>query len=1214
MDSDDEIQIIEDQDDTQATGDTEDNDSGHQEPLPKIKIDMTNIPTATCDDDDDELAGLGVTVYNQSQYEQGVMNQIDVALQRETPKSKGKKANDVIQETDFTTVDLTKIDHRPGIRPSTSRRDDTRSPSVSDSGEEWNPQDEIDLVSDEEEAEEEEGQFDDGDDDDGSDFDPEEDQKGKKRKRPVAKLKVKSVKKVKSSYEVEGEVEEQQSSSTEVQLKKHKKIKDDGNEICFRKRLKRYHDELLKEKQAKGCQGEEIDDFDIVDEENDFKVPHKIWSQLYPYQQACVKWLWQLHQACVGGIIGDEMGLGKTIQVIAFLAGLKCSKVDNFRETFKTLGPTIIICPATVMHQWVAEIHKWFPPLRVAILHSSGSYSGSKNTLIRLINKAKGILITTYSCINDYQDYLIPLDWHYVILDEGHKIRNPDAQVTLAVKRFRTPHRIILSGSPIQNNLRELWSLFDFIYPGKLGTLPVFNEQFSIPITQGGYSNASDVQVKIAFRCATVLRDTIKPYLLRRMKEDVKEIINLPGKNEQVLFCRLTDEQRKLYQSYLDTPEIKEIIKGSNQMFVGLINLRKICNHPDLFIGAKTLTNCKSSNLAALYSTKDGEDESESFGFYKKSGKMHVVDALLKLWQKQRHKVLFFTQGTQMMEIIEKYLKFKNYSYLRLDGSTAIGQRQNLISTFNSNKDIFIFLLTTRVGGIGVNLTSASRVLIYDPDWNPSTDMQARERAWRIGQEQQVTIYRLLTAGTIEEKIYQRQVFKQYLTNKVLKDPKQRRFFKTKDLYELFSLASDEGQTECSAIFAGTGSEVSRPQNSSKEKNKHKTNEAGTINNNEKQQQEQRGNKDKGASGNESERRSRERSSSTASVVLPPEKIEELRERAKRLSQMLAAKFNGKSSNGTGSVNQQSTLSIECSSESKKSNEKVADGGAGQLERTKYKDEEKVRSKESKSKKNSNYNNTLKVKQGVKFEGKRIKYLVKKNSLAGNSMEEQKSGKLSEKQDEYVLKKLFKKSSTAIHSAIQHDVIEAASNPDFALVEAEAEKVAEEAIEALKRSRTNCFPASSGIPNWTGASGSMRKQSNSSGKPSFGRGVANPPSSSSTGSSSNNNNNSNSISSSNLLGSIKMRNRVHAESPVDPFNGAPLDTDHNELLGDLRSFIAFQATRNGEAGTEEILNKFRHRIPTHQTPVFKALLWKICDFYRKPDGSGVWKLKYEFIS
>ena len=963
-----------------------------------------------------------------------------------------------------------------------------------------------------------------------------------------------------------------------------RKGRDDGDEKHYKKRMKEFNHQRHQEIADHGEDPWTF--FEEVDPEFGFKVPTVIWEKLFAYQQACVKWLWELHKSCTGGIIGDEMGLGKTIQVIAFLSGLHSSQVDNFRESFKSLGPSIIVCPATVMHQWVNEINTWFPPLKVAILHSSGSWgSKGKSSLIRSINKNNGILVTTYSCVNDYQEDLSAFDWHYVILDEGHKIRNPDAQTTLACKRFRTPHRIILSGSPIQNNLKELWSLFDFVVPGLLGTLPVFVEQFSIPITQGGYSNASDVQVKIAFKCATVLRDTIRPYLLRRMKDDVKDMIKLPNKNEQVLFCRLTNEQRDLYQRYIDSPEVKDIVRGSNQMFVGLINLRKICNHPSLFDGFKG-----ESNLVKLpvnqrkYKVKpiDPEpcDDSSQMEFHHRSGKMLVIESLLRIWKKQGHKVLLFTQGRKMLHILEKFLYLKDYTFLTLDGSTNISQRQSIINQFNQDKEIFCFLLTTRVGGIGVNLTSASRVLIYDPDWNPSTDMQARERAWRIGQESQVTIYRLLTAGTIEEKMYHRQIFKQYLTNRILKDPKQRRFFKTNDLYELFSLAKDSESTESSAIFAGTGSDVKveRKRKKSRKKDKKK----------------------------KRKRREEENDEETTSVDLdnisiPPDRVRELRERAKMLSQMLSKKF--------GQTNDETAQNI-------------AEDASRDLDK-KSKDESLPPPTSSGSSSTAEDD-----KKGIMFEGERISFLVKSDTTTrhadqvlkeaeekaevtssdGSSSDDENSKsrrrskskkkkrkenhRLSRKQDEYVLTKLFKnKDSSVIHSALQHDVIEGTNTQlpaDYTLVEAEAEKVANDAIKALKRSRSQCFSAVSGVPTWTGLSGKMKK---------------NPTSSDAKASSSKNDQ-----SSSSLLSVMRNRHRLEESSSTTL---PSVDTAHDDLLHDLRSFIAFQARTPGEASTQEVLDRFSQRLPSHQTPVFKAFLHKMCDFQRR-NGTGVWTLKQDF--
>ncbi|EJW81346.1 hypothetical protein WUBG_07746 [Wuchereria bancrofti] len=521
------------------------------------------------------------------------------------------------------------------------------------------------------------------------------------------------------------------------------------------------------------------------------------------------------------------MGLGKTVQVISFLRGLAFSCLEDRGFSFSGLGPVLIICPTTLIRQWLKEFRTWFPLCRVAILHSSGSFHGQSAQLIRkmVISRSDGsVLLTSYGTFAKNRKHLVDKIWHYIILDEGHKIRNPDAQITLAVKEIRTPHRLILSGSPLQNSLRELWSLIDFVYPGRLGALKSFMDKFSIPITQGGYANATAVQVRTAYKCACILRDLVSEdfieeiYIkkcigtlsrdfmercdqslsLKTLEKDVEMSIRLPTKTEQVLFCNITPCQRKLYEEYLSSRECDRILSGKMDAFVGLITLRKLCNHPDLVTGGPNKFNDYDATA----------DEEMDFGAPCRSGKMQVLKALLKLWKRQGQKVLLFSQSRQMLTILEKFVIQERYEYLRMDGTTAVRSRQLLVEEFNKNNEIFIFLLTTRVGGLGINLTGANRVVIFDPDWNPSTDIQARERAWRIGQERAVTIYRLLTGGTIEEKIYHRQIFKVFLSNRILVDPRQRRFFKTNELHELFCLGDSkilkkEG-TETAAILSGT--------------------------------------------------------------------------------------------------------------------------------------------------------------------------------------------------------------------------------------------------------------------------------------------------------------------------------------------------------------------------------------------------------------------------
>lgn len=606
---------------------------------------------------------------------------------------------------------------------------------------------------------------------------------------------------------------------------------DDGDELVYQQRLQNWVAQRSLARGKNQDNSEEKEEWHMPHPtipdavlDSKLRLPGDVYPSLFEYQKTCVQWLWELYTQKTGGIIGDEMGLGKTIQVISFLAGLHYSGLLD--------KPVLLVVPATVLNQWVNEFHRWWPPLRCVILHSIGSGmskssikseleleahleteegDGDSDISIRAANNqanakeivervlAKGhVLVTTYVGLRIYSKYILPHEWGYAVLDEGHKIRNPNSEISLTCKRIKTYNRIILSGTPIQNNLIELWSLFDFVFPGRLGTLPVFEQQFAIPINMGGYANASNVQVQTGYKCAVILRDLISPYLLRRLKVDVAK--DLPKKNEMVLFVKLTQYQQDLYEKFLGSEDVNAILGGRRNVLMGVDMLRKICNHPDL-IDREVLLRKRGYG----------------YGNPSKSGKMQVVKNLLQLWQFQGHRTLLFCQTKQMLDILEIFLvnlkrvdgEAKDtdgeFHYLRMDGLTPIAKRQQLVDTFNNNEFYHVFLLTTKVGGLGVNLTGADRVIIYDPDWNPSTDIQARERAWRLGQKKDITIYRLMTAGTIEEKIYHRQIFKTFLTNKILKDPKQKRFFKLNDLHDLFTLGDpDERGTETGDMFSGT--------------------------------------------------------------------------------------------------------------------------------------------------------------------------------------------------------------------------------------------------------------------------------------------------------------------------------------------------------------------------------------------------------------------------
>jgi DNA excision repair protein ERCC-6 len=522
-------------------------------------------------------------------------------------------------------------------------------------------------------------------------------------------------------------------------------------------------------------------------------VPAAIYRRLFDYQRTGVKWLWELHCQRSGGIIGDEMGLGKTVQLAAFLGALHASGLYK---------PSLIVCPATMLRQWQRELRTWYPRFKPSILHETGvsasAAGGSRRAREAMIGAVAasrdGVLLTTYEQLRLFRARLLSVAWGYCVLDEGHKIRNPDAEVTILCKQMPTVHRIVMTGAPIQNRLTELWSLFDFVFPGKLGTLPVFASQFSVPITIGGYANASALQVSTAYRCAVVLRDLVGPYLLRRLKADVA--LALPRKTEQVLFCPLTQPQRDAYRAFLASKDVEAILERRREALSGIDTLRKIVNHPDLLDRARA-------------------GGAPDYGNPERSGKLLVVTRILRLWHAQGHRVLLFAQTQQMLDILEDAVMAAGYAYRRLDGNTPVAARMRLIDEFNEQcaGDVFVFLLTTKVGGLGVNLTGADRVLLYDPDWNPATDAQARERAWRVGQTREVTVYRLITAGTIEEKVYHRQIYKQHLTDKILRDPKQRRFFKARELADLFTLdegaaAGDGGAGQTAELFAAVDGEI----------------------------------------------------------------------------------------------------------------------------------------------------------------------------------------------------------------------------------------------------------------------------------------------------------------------------------------------------------------------------------------------------------------------
>ena len=481
--------------------------------------------------------------------------------------------------------------------------------------------------------------------------------------------------------------------------------------------------------------------------------------------------------------------------------------------------PSLLIVPATLLGHWLRELRHWCPLLRSVVMHSTSQTvaDGASLRSVLLQCRAKhryDVIITTYEGIRLSTLYT-KQEWFYAILDEGGKIKNAKVGVSRACKQLRTVHRLLISGTPLQNNLKELWSLVDFVFPGRLGTIEAFVSSFVVPISRGIYSNATRQASSLGYQCSLMLQDSVSPFILRRLKKDVKK--ELPPKTEQVLSCLLSPLQEKKYLEYLQSEQVQSSLLGRVMPFKAIIRLRQICNHPVFYqslarMGAAREREPQPTRLrhvegmfyqpeyekkarkeeeeeeeAIDYDAVDWREWAHAFELTRRSSKMLVMNEVLHLWAKEGHKVLVYTQTVSMLNIIERYAKEQGFSFCRMDGSTPIVKRQALVDLFNGRADVFLFLLTTRVGGLGINLVGADRVILFDPDWNPSVDIQARERCWRIGQRRPVTVYRLITSGTIEEKIYHRQIFKTVLSNRVLGEGNDLCSFTSTNLNDLFS-------------------------------------------------------------------------------------------------------------------------------------------------------------------------------------------------------------------------------------------------------------------------------------------------------------------------------------------------------------------------------------------------------------------------------------------
>ena len=471
------------------------------------------------------------------------------------------------------------------------------------------------------------------------------------------------------------------------------------------------------------------------------KKPRNLKATLRPYQDSGLSWLKFIHDIGSGGVLADDMGLGKTVQTIALLLAVK-QEEKQIR--------TLIVAPTSVVTNWERELARFSPTLSVALWHGADRKEQAEAV------KEADVVITSYALLRRDEEFLSKLELTYAILDEAQHIKNPMSATAAAAKRLHSKRRLALTGTPIENRLSEIWSIFDFVSPGLLGPLDRFEQKYSRPIEAGDYKTAQR------------LRSTIHPFILRRTKSEVAK--DLPEKIETDQICDLTGEQRNVYMAVarevraqvLGEVERVGLAKSQIQILAGLTRLRQAACDPRLL------------GLPRDYSDED-------------SGKLVALRELISNAVEGGHKVLVFSQFVMMLKIIEKAMKEDSVPYEYLDGSTK--DRQSRVDNFQNNPSVPVFLISLKAGGTGLNLTAADTVIHFDPWWNPAVEQQATDRAHRIGQTKVVTAYRLVAAGTIEEKILLLKAKKRELVASVLSEDAggAKKLTKT-DLEELFAV------------------------------------------------------------------------------------------------------------------------------------------------------------------------------------------------------------------------------------------------------------------------------------------------------------------------------------------------------------------------------------------------------------------------------------------
>lgn len=549
----------------------------------------------------------------------------------------------------------------------------------------------------------------------------------------------------------------------------------------------------------------------------DYKIPIPISAELRSYQQAGVNWLVFLRMYGLHGVLCDDMGLGKTLQSICVVASDYYEKGNKYlraRTPNNVPMPSLVVCPPTLTGHWVYEVKKFLTRKYLNPLQ----YAGPPAERERLRHQVKhhNLVVASYDIVRKDIEFFSHIKWNYCILDEGHIIKNGRTKNFKAIKRIVAKHRLILSGTPIQNNVLELWSLFDFLMPGLLGTERQFTARYSRPILAARDARATAQHQEAGARAMEALHRQVLPFLLRRVKEDVLK--ELPPKITQDYYCELSTLQRRLYEDFSRTHMPDGLrddgIQSQSHIFQALRYLQNVCNHPKLVLTPEHPEYLKvRTQLYAQDTSLNDIDHSAKLPALKQLlqdcgigiSPSNNSSAVLS-----QHRALVFCQLKTMLDIVEHDLlktHLPDVSYLRLDGSVPPGLRHQLVQRFNNDPSIDVLLLTTRVGGLGLNLTGADTVIFVEHDWNPMKDLQAMDRAHRIGQKKVVNVYRLITRNTLEEKIMGLQKFKLLTANTVISGENAAlETMGTEQLLDLFQLSND---IQGPSIVTGEAQQVS---------------------------------------------------------------------------------------------------------------------------------------------------------------------------------------------------------------------------------------------------------------------------------------------------------------------------------------------------------------------------------------------------------------------